>query len=151
MTGILTFGGPKVGAIGIAAENTARETSFLKAVAQRAEDKIGGSGSSAGSTKHAYASELAERYQKQSGPVGRGLSTEQNYKEGEHLGQNVNEKGSVRLDVVAGKLDRPAKVYDYKFTKDPNPTMSARRVQQIQEHSGVKPAPVIIRPPPKST
>ena len=105
---------------------------FLQEVAVRAERKIGGTGAVAGTGKHAYAAELIERYQSRFGAVGEGLTTEQSYLGGRYLGRSMNLKGSVRLDVVEGAPATPSAIYDFKFTVNPNPTLSPGRIAQIR-------------------
>lgn len=113
---------------------------FLQDVAKRAERNIHEKGRVAGIQKHAYAARLIERYQRRYGPVGRGLSTEPSYYEGIYLGRSINPKGSIRLDLVEGPVHAPIAVYDFKFTATPNPTLSLRRIRQIQSHTGLLPA-----------
>src|SRR5438094_144038 len=89
--------------------------------------------------KHAYAADLIERYQSRFGPVGGGLSVEQSYRAGQYLGPNMNLAGSVRLDVVEGAVTAPATVFDFKFTINPNPTLSLSRINSITANAGLGP------------
>jgi hypothetical protein len=114
-------------------------------VAQRAENKIGGTGSVQGTLKHSYSEQLVNRYQSRFGKVGGGLSTEQSYLGGQNLGRSVNLKGSVRLDVVEGPVQSPTAVYDFKFTVNPNPVMSPSRITKIRTEAGLA-ATVPIEP-----
>lgn len=118
---------------------------FLKDVAGRAEAKVGGTGSVPGTLKHTYAEKLIYRFQRMFGPVGGGLSMEQSYVGGAWLGRSMNLPGSVRLDVVEGPVATPSAVYDFKFTINPNPTMSAARLAKIRAEAGLAPS-VPIKP-----
>jgi hypothetical protein len=100
---------------------------------------VGGTGARAGTLKHSYAEELITRYQERFGLVGKGLSTEQSYRGALHLGEQINVKGSVRLDVVEGAVTDPVAVYDFKFTVDSNPTLSPARIKQIRTEAGLGP------------
>jgi hypothetical protein len=73
------------------------------------------------------------------GKVGRGLSAERVYLGGVHQETRALPSASVKLDVVAGPKTRPVHVYDYKFTVDPNPTLSTSRIAQIQRVVGLSP------------
>jgi hypothetical protein len=86
---------------------------FLKDIATRAENRIGGTGRVAGTLKHTYATRMIKHYQNMFGQVGGGLESEQSY----YLGRIVKwgTRGSVRLDVVEGNLQSPVAVYDFKF------------------------------------
>lgn len=113
---------------------------FLIEVAQRAERKVSGTGNVAGTLKHSYAEKLINRYQIRFGQVGGGLTTEQSYLEGVHLGTKLNLKGSVRLDVVEGNLLSPSAIYDFKFTINPYPTISPARLDKIRREVGIGPS-----------
>jgi len=117
------------------AQWTARD--FVQEVATRAENKIGGTGAVVGTEKHAYTAELIDRYQRLYGPVGGGLSTEQSYLGGQYLGRSMNMPGSVRLDVVEGALTSPSQVFAFKFTIDPNSTLSPSRLNSIRVNAGL--------------
>ncbi len=85
---------------------------LIQEIARRAERKIGGSGSVAGTAKHAYADKLLQRYQDIYGS--RGLVTEQSYLSGALVPRGT--AGSARPDVYD-----PASgiIYDYKFVSKP--------------------------------
>ena len=129
-----------VGRVALKAARTRNTINFLRDVASRAERKIGGVGAVPGTRKHAYAAELVERYQRRYGAVGGGLTVEQSYRGGRHLGQSVNVRGSVRLDVVEGPPASPTAIFDFKFTLNPNPTLSPRRIAGIRAGAGLAPS-----------
>ena len=102
---------------------------LVKEVAKRAEKKVGGSGSVAGTKKHAYAKRLLDRYQKIYGD--RGLRTEISYKKDEGI-VKYGTKGSARIDV----LDVKNKVaYDYKFTKRKGKGLSNKQRKKIIDYA----------------
>ena len=94
-------------------------------VATRAEVRIGRPGAAAGSSKHAYARRLLERYQRRYG--NRRLETEASFKGGSPA--RYGEKGSVRLDVYDTQT---GDVYDYKFTQHPGQGISQKQQDKIR-------------------
>ena len=96
---------------------------LLKAIAGRAERKIGGSGGVAGTNKHTYAKTLLDRYQNIYGS--RGLQTEVSYSGGFPVKYGTS--GSARVDV----LDLANGVaYDYKFVLRP-PGLKPAQINKI--------------------
>ena len=93
---------------------------LIQAIATRAEARIGGTGRFAGTTKHAYARKILDRYQGIYGS--RGLVTEQDYLAGRPVPPGT--KGAARPDVYD-----PATgiVYDYKFTIRP-PALTQKQI-----------------------
>jgi hypothetical protein len=83
--------------------------------------------------------ELIDRFQRLYGPVGGGLSAEQSYLGGTWLGRSINLPGFVRLDAIEGAVTNPSALFDFKFTINPNPTLSPSRILQIQTQAGLAP------------
>ncbi len=124
--------------------NSWNTVDFLKELARRSENKIGGTGTLSGKFKHTYAEKLLERYQNRYGNVGNGLATERTYLNGVYRGQKIPELGSVIVDVVEGPLNAPSAIYDYKFGAT---GLTPKRIQRIRRHVGNSSIPVIeIRP-----
>jgi RHS repeat-associated protein len=97
---------------------------LVQEIATRAEKKIGGIGSVAGTKKHTYAKDLLDRYQSIFGD--RGLKTETSWLNNQQVPYGT--KGSARLDV----LDiNTGDVFDYKFTIRPGKGLSQRQTNKI--------------------
>ncbi|MDT8717968.1 peptidoglycan-binding protein [Clostridium sp. 19966] len=97
---------------------------LVQEIATRANNKIGGTGSVAGTLKHSYAKELLDRYQSIFGY--RGLETETSW-----LRRNsakYGTKGSARIDVL-DTINNTA--YDYKFTINPGRGLSQSQINKI--------------------
>jgi LysM repeat protein len=79
-----------------------------------------------GTLQHRYAENLLNRYRDIFAP--RGLTAEARYINGQPWVAGST-KGSIRLDVIEGPLNRPTTVWDYKFG---GATLPPSRVTQIQ-------------------
>jgi hypothetical protein len=123
---------------GLAAERGAFRGAYatngelVQSIATRA-DRIGtlrqglGNGPVAGTAKHELAKDMLIRYQRMFGD--RGLLAEQRFVNGAPWQTGNPVAGSIRLDVVEGRLTAPTNVWDYKFG---NATLSQSRITQIQ-------------------
>jgi len=101
---------------------------LVQEIAKRAEQKIGGNGSVAGTYKHTYARDLLNRYQSMYGD--RGLRTETSWLD--NAPASYGTRGSVRLDV----LDiNTMEVFDYKFVQNPGMGLSQNQISRIISNS----------------
>jgi len=116
------------------------DENFAKEIARRAERRVGGSGSVAGTKKHSYAEKLMKRYQKSTGQRTH-LEVEESYWAGQRVSRG--ESGSARPDLYDPNTGN---VYDYKFTNQPGNGLCAGQVAHNANNLPVVGAQVEINP-----